>query len=207
MYVPSHFEIKDSNLMYDIMEQNSFATLISQHQGRPFATHLPLTLDREKGCLFGHVARPNPHWTDLERQEVLVIFQGPHCYISPSWYETSSSVPTWNYVAVHVYGHVELTHDTEEVMSSMQDLVAKYEVPDSPYKLDNVDAAYLAGLSRGVQGFRIRMTSMEGKAKLSQNHPLERQELVIARLEQMNSENERRIAALMKENLDARGSS
>ncbi|WP_310191800.1 FMN-binding negative transcriptional regulator [Bacillus sp. 3255] len=205
MYVPAHFEIQDVRLMYDIMEQNGFATLVSQHQGRPFATHLPLTLDRENGCLLGHFARPNPQWTDLEGQEALVIFQGPHCYISPSWYETGTSVPTWNYVAVHVYGRVQMVHDTEETLSAMQDLVVKYEASDSPYKLADVDAAYLAGLSKGVQGFRIGITRMEGKAKLSQNHPAKRQELVIQRLEQLNRENENQIAALMRQNFAARG--
>ncbi|MBP1963940.1 FMN-binding negative transcriptional regulator [Paenibacillus aceris] len=201
MYIPSHFEIKDHNLMYEIIEQNGFATLISQHQNHSFATHLPLILDRTNECLYGHVARPNPHWRDLGQQEVLVIFQGPHSYISPSWYETSQSVPTWNYVAVHAYGQAELIDDEQEVMASMQGLIAKYEEPNSPYDLGSVDPAYLAGLSKGIQAFKIKITRMEGKAKLSQNHPVERQKLVIQRLEALNRENERKIAALMKENL------
>lgn len=98
-----------------------------------------------------------------------------------------------------------MVHDTEETLSAMQDLVVKYEASDSPYKLADVDAAYLAGLSKGVQSFRIGITRMEGKAKLSQNHPAERQELVIRRLEQLNRENENQIAALMRQNLAARG--
>ncbi|NOV02603.1 FMN-binding negative transcriptional regulator [Paenibacillus planticolens] len=203
MYIPPYFEIKDRSLMHDIIEQNGFATLISQHQNRPFATHLPLILDRTNECLYGHVARPNPQWRELGQQEVLVIFQGPHSYISPSWYETSKSVPTWNYVAVHVYGQAHLIDDEQEVMASMQSLIAKYEEPDSPYELGSVDPAYLAGLNQGIQGFKINITSMEGKAKLSQNHPAERQELVIQRLEALNRENERKIAALMKGNLES----
>lgn len=83
MYIPSHFKIKDEDLIYAIIEQNGFATLISQHDSRHVATHLPLTLDRNNKCLHGHVARPNPQWRDLPQQEVLVIFQGPHSYISP----------------------------------------------------------------------------------------------------------------------------
>lgn len=204
MYIPSHFKIKDDELMYTIIEQNGFAILISQHDNRSIATHLPLTLDRNHKCLYGHVARPNPQWRDLEQHEVMVIFQGPHSYISPSWYETGDSVPTWNYVAVHVYGQAELIDDDHEVMSSMQSLIAKYEEPGSLYELGSVDSAYLAGLSKGIQGFKIHITDMEGKAKLSQNHPAQRQELVIQRLEALNRENERNIAALMKENLELR---
>ncbi|MBA2941781.1 FMN-binding negative transcriptional regulator [Paenibacillus sp. CGMCC 1.16610] len=201
MYIPSYFKIKDDDIMYEVIEQNGFATLISQHDNRPMATHLPLTLDRTNKCLYGHVASPNPQWRDLQQQEVLVIFQGPHSYISPSWYETSDSVPTWNYVAVHVYGQAELIDDEDEVMASMRSLIEKYEEPDSPYDLESVDSTYLSGLSKGIQGFKIHISDMEGKAKLSQNHPVQRQELVIQRLEALNRENERNIAALMRKNL------
>jgi transcriptional regulator len=201
MYIPSHFEIKDNQIIYDIIEQNGFATLISQHQGSPFATHLPLSLDKNREYLFGHFARPNPQWKEIEKQGVLAIFHGPHCYISPSWYETPTTVPTWNYVAVHVYGQVELIEDAQVVMNSLTDLVLKYEEPGSSYQLDQVDASYLAGLSKGIQGFRIKITRIEGKAKLSQNHPTERQELVIQRLENKPGEDERKIASLMRENL------
>ncbi|MDQ0891681.1 transcriptional regulator [Paenibacillus sp. V4I9] len=162
--------------------------------GGPFATHLPLSLDKNREYLIGHFARPNPQWKDIEKQEVLAIFQGPHCYISPSWYETPTTVLTWNYVAVHVYGQVELVDDVQKVMNSLTDLVLKYEEPGSSYQLDQVDANYIAGLSKGIQGFRIKITRIEGKAKLSQNHPAERQELVIKRLETMTGEDERKIA-------------
>ncbi|MCY9693896.1 FMN-binding negative transcriptional regulator [Paenibacillus alginolyticus] len=201
MYIPSHFEIKDDQIICNIIKQNGFATLISQHQGSPFATHLPLSLDQNREYLFGHFARPNPQWKEIEKQEVLAIFHGPHCYISPSWYETSTTVPTWNYVAVHVYGQVELIEDVQVVMNSLTDLVLKYEEPGSSYHLDQVDASYLAGLSKGIQGLRIKITRIEGKAKLSQNHPTERQELVIQRLENKPGEDEHKIASLMRENL------
>lgn len=201
MYIPSHFKIVDDQTTYDVIEHNSFATLISQHQGHPFATHLPLTLDPNKQYLHGHFARPNPQWKDIEQQEVLAIFHGPHCYISPSWYETPTAVPTWNYVSVHIYGQVELVDNAHEVLDTLQKLVLKYEEPNSSYQLDRVDASYIAGLSKGIQGFRIRITNIEGKAKLSQNHPVERQELVIQQLEKMAGQNEREVASLMKENL------
>lgn len=200
MYIPSNFQIKNEEIHSEIIEKNSFSTLFSQHNGVPFATHLPLMIDKGKKCLYGHFARPNPQWKDIQYQNVLAIFHGPHCYISPSWYETNTAVPTWNYVSVHVYGQVEII-EAEELMNSLRDMVLKYEEPNSPYKLDQVDPKFIEGMTKGIVGFKIKINKIEGKAKLSQNHPIERQELVIQRLEQSASEDDRKIASLMKENL------
>lgn len=199
MYIPKDFKIDDENIIYDIMEKNSFATVFSQHKGRPYATHLPLTLNREEQVLYGHFARSNPQWSDILNQEVLVIFQGPHSYISPSWYETDRAVPTWNYVSVHVFGQIEIVENEEVLIDSLRDMVKIYEEPTSPYNLENVDARYIEGLSKGIVGFRIKISSVEGKWKLSQNHPAERRELVIKQLEQIPSENSKQIAEYMKE--------
>jgi transcriptional regulator len=202
MYIPKHFKIDDEDLIYNFIEENGFATLFSQHNGEPYATHLPLMLDREKGLLTGHFARPNGQWKDIENQTVLAIFQGPHCYISPSWYETNQAVPTWNYVAVHVYGKIEFVEDDQELLDSLNDMVKKYERPGSSYQLENADASFIAGMSRGIVGFKIKIEKIEGKAKLSQNHSVERQELVIKQLENSSGEDNIEIAALMKRNLE-----
>lgn len=202
MYIPSHFKVTDETMAYDIMKEYSFATLFSQHNGMPFATHLPLILNKENTYLYGHFARPNPQWKDIENQTVLAIFHGPHCYISPSWYETNNAVPTWNYVTVHVYGEVELIEDESELIGSLHEMVLKYEAPDSSYRLQDVDAEFLAGMNKGVQGFKIKINKIEGKAKLSQNHSLQRQELVINRLEQNSNTNEQQVSSLMKANLN-----
>ncbi|MET3322217.1 UNVERIFIED_ORG: transcriptional regulator [Peribacillus simplex] len=201
MYIPAHFKIKDETLAFDIMREHSFATLFSQHNGMPFATHLPLILNKDNSYLYGHFARPNPQWKDIKNQTVLAIFHGPHCYISPSWYETNKAVPTWNYVTVHVYGEVELQEDEHELMSSLHDMVSKYEAPDSSYSLQDVDADFLAGMNKGVQGFKIKINKIEGKAKLSQNHPLQRQESIVNQLEQISNTDEQQISLLMKANL------
>jgi len=200
MYIPSHFQIEKEEVLYDIIEKNSFATLVSGHNGVPFATHLPLIMDKDKKCLYGHFARPNPQWQDIKDQNVLAIFQGPHCYISPSWYETKTAVPTWNYVSVHVYGQVKFI-GAEELMNSLHDMVLIYEQPNSSYQLDQVDANFIEGMTKGIVGFKINIDKMEGKAKLSQNHSTQRQELVIQRLEQSLNEDDRKIASFMKENL------
>lgn len=201
MYIPTHFKIHDDTISFKITKENSFATLISQHDGLPFATHLPLTLNEDNTHLYGHFARPNPQWKDIENQTVLAIFHGPHCYISPSWYETNKAVPTWNYIVVHIYGIVELIEE-EELVNSLEQLVLKYEAPDSSYQLQEVDEKYLKGMNRGVQGFKIKITKIEGKAKLSQNHPIERQELVVKQLENSTNQDDQAIAKLMKANLE-----
>ncbi|MGU3368858.1 FMN-binding negative transcriptional regulator [Bacillus mycoides] len=201
MYIPKHFTIQDEETKYEMIEQNSFATLFSQHNGAPYATHLPLLLNRETLTLSGHFARPNEQWKDSGNQQVLAIFQGPHSYISPSWYETNKAVPTWNYVAVHVYGELEIVEDEQELIDSLQDLVHKYENPKSTYSLNDVDPNYMEGLSRGIVGFKIKINNIEGKAKLSQNHSVERRELVIEELEKVGSEGSWGIARWMKEQL------
>ncbi|WP_242235443.1 FMN-binding negative transcriptional regulator [Bacillus cereus group sp. BfR-BA-01316] len=198
MYIPKYFTIQDEETKYEIIEQNGFATLFSQHNGAPYATHLPLLLDREARILYGHFARSNEQWKDSGNQQVLAVFQGPHSYISPSWYETNKAVPTWNYVVVHVYGELEIVEDEQELIDSLQDLVHKYENPKSTYSLNDVDPNYIEGLSKGIVGFKIKISKIEGKAKLSQNHSVERRGLVIEELEKVGSEGSRGIAGLMK---------
>ncbi len=182
MYIPRYFRM-DEESTYGVMKDYSFATLVSQHKGVPFATHLPLIVNQEKQWLEGHFARPNPQWEDIADQTVLAIFQGPHSYISPSWYETMTAVPTWNYITVHVYDTVELINDEIQVAASLQAMVDQYEAQDSPYQLPEVDPQYVAGLTQGIQAFRLHIERVEGKAKLSQNHSPQRQELVIDHLE------------------------
>lgn len=204
MYIPKHFKIDDEELIYDFIEKYSFATLFSQHNGEPYATHLPLTLNKTENTLYGHFARPNKQWEDAENQQVLVVFQGPHCYISPSWYETTKAVPTWNYVSIHLYGKLEIVEDQNVILNSLHDMVNKYERPGSPYHLNEVDPRYIEGMSKGIVAFRIKITKIEAKAKLSQNHPVERQELVIKHLENTTDPDNLQVASLMKSNLQKR---
>ncbi|SHE32501.1 negative transcriptional regulator, PaiB family [Seinonella peptonophila] len=200
MYIPPQFRIEDDNTIYEVINKYSFATLISQHHEKPWATHLPLILDQSQKYLYGHFARPNPQWKEIESQAVLAIFHGPHCFISPSWYETNKAVPTWNYISVHVYGQVKII-EGNELMESLKDMVLKYEEPNSSYQLDQVEASYIDGMSKGIVGFKIKIDRLEGKAKLSQNHPKERQKLIIRQLEQSKQSDDQQIATLMKGNL------
>jgi transcriptional regulator len=201
MYIPKYFKIDDEDQIYEFIEKYSFATLYSTHEGEPYATHLPLVLKKDENALYGHFARPNGQWKDIENQSVLVVFQGPHCYISPSWYEINDAVPTWNYVSIHLYGKVDIIEDERVIFDSLNDMVKKYEKPDSPYNLNNVDSKYIEGLSKGIVAFKITITKIEAKAKLSQNHPSERQELIIEHLERSANHDNLEVATLMKKNL------
>lgn len=199
IYIPSYFEIKDSQELKEVIDSHGFATLTSVHEGTLTATHLPLLLSGNGTELIGHFAKGNRQWVDIEGQEVLVVFQGPHCYISPSWYETHDTVPTWNYVTVHVQGKVKLLKgEDSRLWQSMVDLTEKYEEPKSTYNLHNVDKGYVAALSKGVIGFTISIDHIEGKAKLSQNHSNERVERVISALTKLDKSDERAIAGWMK---------
>lgn len=201
MYIPAAFKIKDISEMIEVIQENSFATLFSTHEGIPYATHLPLLFNDKKDCLIGHFAKGNPQWEDIENQKVLAVFHGPHCYISPSWYETNQAVPTWNYVAVHVYGEIELIEHNDELIKSFNNMIEKYEHSNSTYSLTQVDEQRVSNLSKGVQGFKLKIFNMEGQKKLSQDHSNDRRQLVIQKLEEIEHTNERQIARLMKQNI------
>jgi transcriptional regulator len=175
MYIPKHFQISDAAWCHALMRAQSFATMITADDaGAPFATHLPILVDPSRGpfgTLRGHVARANPHWRYLAAgRPTLVIFSGAHAYVSPSWYATHPSVPTWNYVAVHATGTGALVEDPAQVTALLADLVRTYESagPDA-WSFEDLAADYLAGMQRGIVAFEIPIERLEGKAKLSQN--------------------------------------
>jgi transcriptional regulator len=202
MYVPAHFVEANLATLHETIEQYSFATLISQTNGEPFASHLPLLMERNagpSGTLLGHMARANPQWRDAAGQRVLAIFSGPHAYISPTWYEAEKTVPTWNYVAVHAYGRLELIEDLAEAEAVLRRTIEIYEASQpSPWKLEE-SPEFVARLTQQIVAFRIPIERLEGKWKLNQNHPPERREKVMAILESRSDENSREIARLMRD--------
>src|SRR6266851_4882644 len=188
MYIPKAFREDDISRLHTFMEAYSFATLVTQHESIPFATHLPFLLDPERGpngILLAHMARANPQWHDFaSAQEVLVIFQGPHTYISPSWYEVELSVPTWNYAVVHAYGLPYLIEDGEELYKLLKTLIQTHEAHfEKPWPFQLPDD-YLQKMMRGIVGFEIEITRFEGKFKLSQNRTETERENVIAALQE-----------------------
>ncbi len=175
MYTPKHFLEDHTPVLHEIMRSNSFATLVTHGPGGMTASHLPFLIDDtrgEFGTLRGHMARANSQWQDfVDGAEVLVIFAGPHAYISPSWYGPGKSVPTWDYLAVHAYGPAVVLEDAA-TLALLRDQVSTYESGFArPWTLDAQPAGYIEALSKGVVAFEIEISRLEGKAKLSQNRP------------------------------------
>ena len=203
MYVPVSFAPPDDASLFEAIERYSFAVLVSETGGELVASHLPLLLDRtrgERGTLLGHMARANDQWKSAAGQPVLAIFSGPHVYISPAWYEAQQVVPTWNYVAVHAYGTLELIEDPAEAEQLLHKTIETYErgMP-RPWQLDE-SPEWTQKLVAQIVAFRIPIERLEGKWKLNQNHSAERREKVIGALERQGDENAREVAGLMRIN-------
>jgi transcriptional regulator len=173
MYTPKFNHVSDHSLLFEAMRAYSFAILFGPNGcelGEMRATHLPLLVkdEGENGTLLGHFARANNHWASLAGQETLVVFPGPHSYVSPTLYTEPLSVPTWNYIAIHVYGTLSLIEDPAAKNELVEELILAHE---SAY-LDRWRAmpeGYRRTMLAGVMGFRIPITRIEGKFKLSQN--------------------------------------
>jgi transcriptional regulator len=208
MYVPAAFAEADLTRLHDFIERYSFGLLMSQVDGRPFATHLPFLLERMSGphgTLVGHVAWANPQWRQTAGQTALAIFAGPHAYISPTWYEAEHVVPTWNYAAVHVYGRVEIIQDEGALLEIVQNSVRVYEgTMPRPWTFDAA-GPFVERLLAQIVGLRIEIETVEGKFKLSQNHPAERRRKVVGALQQSGGDNALAIAAMMQARLPSEG--
>ncbi len=201
MYVPPHFAETDTAKLHFVIEQNSFATLISHDGDQTVANHLPLLLDRGPapcGRLIGHLARANDQWQHADGQCVLAIFHGPHAYISPRWYEEPSVVPTWNYVTVHAYGRLSIIEGEDASLDVLARYVERYESSlPAPWSLSEAGAEFIRKLATQVVCFQVDIDRLEGKFKLSQNHSAQRRQRVVAALQQQAGENEQAIARLM----------
>lgn len=199
LYVPAHFRIEDRTALVDFMRANAFATLVSGATGAMNVSHIPFVIDADPGGavrLLGHVARANPHWRALEAgAAAAVIFQGPHAYVSPTWYENHPAVPTWNYAVVHAHGHATLM-DEAGLRALLESLSSHYESHrPSPWRMRDLAPDYVATMLRAIVGFTIVVERLEGKFKLSQNRPGADAARVAAALE---AEGETALAALMR---------
>lgn len=201
MYIPAAFAETEVNRLHDFIEQHSFGLLVSQVEGLPFASHLPFLLDRTAGphgTLVGHLARANSQWREAGGQTVLAVFSGPHAYISPTWYEAEQVVPTWNYVAVHAYGRVEVVEDEGALLEIVRGMVQVYErAMPRPWSFDPA-STFVERLLAQIVGLRIEVEKIEGKFKLNQNHPAERRQKVVRALQQRGDENALAVAAMMR---------
>ena len=183
MYIPQSFAEPRADRLHAFLASHSFATLISGSGGALTANHIPLLLDADRGpqgTLVGHLARANDQWRTAANQPVLAVFQGPHAYVSPTWYEEPNVVPTWNYIAVHASGTLRVREDPEWLRALLERTVDAYEASrPQPWRIDHEDAAFLDRLMQGIVGFEIEIQRLEGKWKLSQNHSAARRSRVI----------------------------
>ena len=206
MYIPAAFRVDDRQRLHDFIEGHNFGLLVSQFDGEPFASHLPFLLDRTagpSGTLVGHMARANPQWQQLDGQEVLLVFSGPHAYVSPTWYEADDVVPTWNYVAVHAYGRAAVVEGWDALLDIVRRSVAVYEAGMArPWVLDTTGSSMDRFLPH-IVGFRIEIDRLEGKWKLNQNHPVERRKKVADILGGQSGGDARAVAEMMRAMLPA----
>jgi transcriptional regulator len=170
VYIPSAFRLDDLDLIREIVRTYSFATLVSTLDGEPFATHLPILLGSEgdRDVLFGHVARANPHWKAFGAR-ALMIFSGPHGYVSPSWYETRPNVPTWNYVTVHAYGTPQVMEDPATKEEHLRLMVDFFDPQLHETHPESTSVETLRRLGPGVVVFQMVVDRWEAKTKLNQN--------------------------------------
>jgi transcriptional regulator len=193
MYIPKHFLETDQNELAHLIDANSFGTLVTLAAGRPFATHVPFLYERAANVLHAHVARANPQWRELgATPEVLAIFQGPHAYISPTWY-VDPGVPTWNYVAVHVYGTATTLDDPAATARHVEALAARFESANPAPWVPSYDPKRLTG----IVAIEIRITEIQGKLKLSQNRSAADRAGVVARLTASGTDNDVALAQMM----------
>jgi transcriptional regulator len=200
MYVPKLFAVEDLAQLQDFMQEFSFATVVTQRDGEMTASHIPFLLDRSVepyGVLRAHVAIGNQQLEDFRSgSQALVIFQGPHSYISPSWYVKAQNVPTWNYAVVHAYGAPKIL-DRAAMIVLLKDLVGKHEGSfERPWDFDP-DATWIQRLLPQIAGFEIKIERLQGKFKLNQNRTAADRDRVIETLSASEDPLQQAVAGLM----------
>ena len=201
MYIPEFNRVEDRAVALAFMQANPFAILVSTTGEGPFATHLPILVREVEGQLQlrGHVAKANPHWKSINQdQESLVVFHGPHAYISPRLYELRESVPTWNYAAVHVYGKGTVFTEAAGMNQFLQALIAEFNASYAE-QWRSLSEQYRSRMVQHIVGFEINATRVETKFKLSQNRTKAEQENIIKSLGSSSDSVIAGLAALMKD--------
>ena len=206
MYTPKYYGEEDKQKIVAFMRQNEFATLVASDGERPVAGHflMEIVSDGDEAVYInGHMSKANPLWKSFEKNpEVLVIFQGAHTYISPTWYN-HVNVPTWNYMSVHAYGNPRIVSDHAEYYAMLQRLVAKQEIgsnPHSGYQLETLPQDFVMSQMKGTVGFQIKVTRLDASFKLSQNRDDEDHQNIVAELEKRPDDLSHGVANAMRTN-------
>jgi transcriptional regulator len=199
MYTPKLYREEDRSKILQFMRENEFVTLVCFDGQRPVASHLLVEVIEEGQRLLvnGHMSRANPLWKTFEHQpEVLVIFQGPHTYISPTWYN-HVNVPTWNYQAVHVYGRPRLVTEHDEAYHLLKRLIERHE-KSGHYRMESLPPDFVEKEIRGIMAFQVEVTGIEANYKLSQNRNDEDYWNIVSQLAQREDELSHGVAEAMK---------
>ena len=207
MYLPQHFSQTNETKIRKLIEQNSFATILSfPRNDKPYINHLPVIFSSAPGeekVLIGHMARMNPQWNHFkENPDCTLIINGCHSYITPKWYKSGRDVPTWNYAVVHLYGKIELVESFLEQMAVLKQLSQYFEGRNSsPWEFelpaDLLEESYLVS---AIISFKFHIEQFEAKFKLSQNRSVEDRQGIIEGLSERNDEMSNAIRKMMIEN-------
>lgn len=198
MYTPKLNRKENTEELHAFIRMNGFGILVSTVAGKPWASHIPLLLSADGKKLSGHIARGNKQWKEWNTEtEILAIFSGPHTYISSSWYD-HENVPTWNYIAVHVYGQLKILSD-QELLHSLKELTDKYEKQsERPVSVEKMNPDFVKKEMLGIVGFEIEITKIEATYKLSQNRDAKNHDAIVSQLEKSKDHNSTAIAHEMK---------
>ncbi|MEX3914083.1 FMN-binding negative transcriptional regulator [Bacillus paralicheniformis] len=204
MYIPKYFKVENVDEILDFVQKNSFGTIVTTEQEKPIATHLPLGFNKKGDDYYitGHVSFGNPQWRTFETcQDVLVMFQGPHAYISSSWYG-HEDVPTWNYQAVHIYGQASIL-ERDELIEELTIMMGKYEKHrENPILWDNLSPQLLERQLKAIVGFKIKVEDIQAAYKLSQNRNDTDYMNIIDQLQNEGDPHAEQLAAVMKMRLE-----
>ena len=200
MYIPHYFDDSSLTEVNTFIKENGFGILINQTKGKFWASHIPMELilnDDSKDVLVGHISRGNRQWKGFKKNdEVLAIFQGPHSYVSPTWYK-HDNVPTWNYIAVHVYGRIKII-EGEQLYRSLESLMDKYEaISDTHLSLKDMPEQMVNREVKGIIGFEILINEVQAAYKLSQNRDQESYDNITRELSLRNHHDAKEVADIM----------
>lgn len=202
MYIPKNYQTTDRAEIVAFMQRHSFATIITAKEQVPVATHLPFVVtvhDDDTVRLVSHFARANPQWQQVAAHPVLVVFSEPHAYISPTHYDNVQSVPTWNYFAVHAYGHGRLITDAADTFEVLETTINTYEA-SYRQQWEQLPAEFKTKMAKGIVAFEITVTELQAQKKMSQNKSSAEQQRIIHTLATSEDGAARDLAHYMQQN-------
>jgi transcriptional regulator len=202
MYTPPYNRMENRAEIVDLMRAHNFCLLVTGAGGELHGTHLPCLVDErgDRMVIELHMAKANPQWQQFFDDEVLVVFSGPHAYVSPRWYARAPAVPTWNYAAVHAYGTVAVVDDRQAKHAAQRRLVAAHD-PEWLTEFDGLAQDYVDPMLAAIVVFEVAVTRLDARWKLSQNRGRREQDLVIENLERGAAAGDQALAALMRKHL------